>query len=163
MSAADLIVSPPVREPARHSITTRVVIYGLLVVFALVYIVPLVVMVMTSLKPLDEVTGGNMFALPHHLTFDPWVQAWGEARIGVSDTAGIKGYFWNSIKMVVPAVLISTLLGASERLRADEVALSRPQARIRDDAVRLLYPVPISHHSDGGHSRRARPHRQSVE
>ena len=69
-------------------------------------------MVMTSLKPLDEVTGGNMFALPHHLTFDPWVQAWGEARIGVSDTAGIKGYFWNSIKMVVPAVLISTLLGA---------------------------------------------------
>jgi ABC-type glycerol-3-phosphate transport system permease component len=26
--------------------------------------------------------------------------------------AGIKGYFWNSIKMVVPAVLISTLFGA---------------------------------------------------
>ncbi len=69
-------------------------------------------MVMTSLKPLDEVTGGNMFALPQHPTIDPWVQAWGEARIGVSDTAGIKGYFWNSIKMVVPAVLISTLLGA---------------------------------------------------
>ena len=40
------------------------------------------------------------------------MQAWGEARIGVSETAGIKGYFWNSIKMVVPAVLISTLLGA---------------------------------------------------
>ena len=112
MSAADLIESAPVREPARHSMTTRIVIYGLLAFFALVYIVPLVVMVMTSLKPLDEVTGGNMFAPPHHLTFDPWVQAWGESRIGVSDTAGIKGYFWNSIKMVVPAVLISTLLGA---------------------------------------------------
>ena len=69
-------------------------------------------MVMTSLKPLDEVTGGNMFALPHHPTFEPWVKAWGEARIGVSDTAGINGYFWNSIKMVVPAVSISTLLGA---------------------------------------------------
>ncbi len=112
MSAADLVVSPPVREPARHSVTTRIVIYGLLGFFALIYIVPLVVMVMTSLKPLDEVTGGNMFAPPHRLTFDPWVQAWGEARIGVSDTAGINGYFWNSIKMVVPAVLISTLLGA---------------------------------------------------
>jgi glucose/mannose transport system permease protein len=69
-------------------------------------------MVMTSLKPLDEVTGGNMFAVPHRLTFNPWVQAWGKARIGVSDTAGINGYFWNSIKMVVPAVFISTLLGA---------------------------------------------------
>jgi glucose/mannose transport system permease protein len=53
-----------------------------------------------------------MFALPRHPTFEPWVKAWGEARIGVSDTAGINGYFWNSIKMVVPAVLISTLLGA---------------------------------------------------
>jgi glucose/mannose transport system permease protein len=69
-------------------------------------------MVMTSLKPLDEVTGGNMFALPQHPTFAAWIKAWGEARIGVSDTLGISGYFINSIKMVVPAVLISTILGA---------------------------------------------------
>jgi glucose/mannose transport system permease protein len=112
MSAADLATAAPSREPARHSNLTRVVIYGLLLFFAFIYLVPLVVMVMTSLKPLDEVTGGNMFALPHAPTIEPWVKAWGEARIGVSDTAGIKGYFWNSIKMVVPAVLISTLLGA---------------------------------------------------
>jgi glucose/mannose transport system permease protein len=112
VSAADLITAGPSREPTRHSTTTRVVIYGLLLVFAFIYLVPLVVMVMTSLKPLDEVTGGNMFALPRHPTFEPWVKAWGEARIGVSDTAGINGYFWNSIKMVVPAVLISTVLGA---------------------------------------------------
>ena len=31
----------------------------------------------TSLKPLDEVTGGNMFELPRHLTFEPWSKAWG--------------------------------------------------------------------------------------
>ena len=86
MSAADLITSAPSREPARHSLTTRIVIYGLLALFALVYIIPLVVMVNTSLKPLDEVTGGNMFALPQHLTFEPWIKAWGEARIGVSET-----------------------------------------------------------------------------
>ena len=61
MSAADALIAAPSREPARHSMTTRVVIYGLLIVFALVYLLPLVVMVMTSLKPLDEVTGGNMF------------------------------------------------------------------------------------------------------
>ena len=112
MSAADLIISGAEREPARHSLMTRIVIYGLLVIFAFVYLIPLVVMVMTSLKPLDEVTGGNMFALPQHLTLEPWIKAWGEARIGVSDTAGIYGYFLNSIKMVVPAVLISTVLGA---------------------------------------------------
>lgn len=112
MSSADLITAPPSREPARHSMTTRIVIYGLLIVFAFIYLIPLVVMVMTSLKPLDEVTGGNMFALPQHLTFAAWIKAWGEARIGVSDTLGISGYFINSIKMVVPAVLISTVLGA---------------------------------------------------
>jgi ABC-type glycerol-3-phosphate transport system permease component len=112
MTAAGHILAAAPREPARHSLTTRIVIYGLLTVFALVYITPLLVMVNTSLKPLDEVTGGNMFALPRHLTFEPWIKAWGEARIGVSDTAGIAGYFANSIKMVVPAVLISSVLGA---------------------------------------------------
>jgi glucose/mannose transport system permease protein len=112
MTAADLVVSSPGREPSRHSVTTRVVIYGLLIVFALIYLIPLVVMVLTSLKPLSEVTGGNMFAPPQALTFEPWTKAWGEARIGISETAGIKGYFWNSIKMVVPAVAISSVLGA---------------------------------------------------
>jgi glucose/mannose transport system permease protein len=112
MSSADLVTSAPGRRGPSHSLTTRVVIYGLLALFALVYLVPLVVMVMTSLKPLGEVTGGNMFAVPEHLTFRPWVDAWGEARIGVSETRGIHGYFLNSVKMVIPAVLISTLLGA---------------------------------------------------
>lgn len=112
MSAADLVTSAPSCRHIGHSLTTRIVIYGLLVLFALVYLMPLVVMVMTSLKPLSEVTGGNMFALPHQLTFQPWIDAWDEARIGVSETRGIHGYFLNSVKMVVPAVLISTLLGA---------------------------------------------------
>ena len=110
MSAADALLAPP-RRAARHSTLSRVVIYGLLIMFAIVYLLPLVVMVLTSLKPLDEVTGGNMFWLPHHLTFAPWAKAWGTTCVGLTCT-GIKGYFWNSIRMVVPAVLISTFLGA---------------------------------------------------
>ncbi len=111
MSAADVLTLAPAREPTRHSTTTRVVIYGLLVVFAVIYILPLLIMISTSLKPLDEVTGGNMFYLPKDLTFEPWAKAWGTACVGLTCT-GIEGYFWNSIKMVVPAVIISTLLGA---------------------------------------------------
>jgi glucose/mannose transport system permease protein len=110
--SADALDRAPSREPGRSGTATRIVIYGMLGVFALVYIMPLLVMVMTAMKPLDEVTGGNMFAWPKAPSFDAWVKAWGEARIGVSDQFGIKGYFWNSIKMVVPAVLISTMLGA---------------------------------------------------
>ena len=111
MSAADALNGAPSREPARHSNVTRIVIYGLLIVFAVIYLLPLVVMVMTSLKSLQEVTGGNMFYLPRHPTFAPWMKAWGSACVGVT-CAGLKGYVWNSVKMVVPAVLISSLLGA---------------------------------------------------
>ncbi|MDF3604894.1 carbohydrate ABC transporter permease [Paracoccus sp. DMF-8] len=89
----------------------RIVIYGLLLIFAAVYLVPLFVMLATSFKTLDEIRGGNILALPAQPTIEPWARAWGSACIGVT-CEGIKGYFWNSIKMVVPAVLISTALGA---------------------------------------------------
>ena len=52
-----------------------------------------------------------MLALPQDSTFEPGCTAWGEAA-SASPATGIKGYFWNSIKMVVPAVVISTVLGA---------------------------------------------------
>ena len=111
MSAADALSVRAVREPTRSKVPARIVIYGLLLFFAAIYLLPLIVMVMTSLKPLPEITGGNMFALPHDLTFAAWSEAWGTTCVGLT-CEGIKGYFWNSIKMVVPAVLISTLLGA---------------------------------------------------
>ncbi|MHB2167437.1 carbohydrate ABC transporter permease [Alsobacter sp. R-9] len=96
---------------AGASVLNRVVIYGLLLFFAAVYLIPLFVMLITSFKTMDEIQGGNMLSLPQAPTFDPWARAWGEACVGLT-CAGIKGYFWNSIKMVVPAVLISTVLGA---------------------------------------------------
>ena len=52
-----------------------------------------------------------MLSFPRAFTIEPWITAWGSAQIGVQPT-GLKPYFWNSIKMVVPAVAISTLLGA---------------------------------------------------
>ncbi|MGE7367477.1 carbohydrate ABC transporter permease [Neorhizobium sp. NPDC001467] len=91
--------------------TARLVIYGLLLLLAAIYLLPLYVMLTTSLKSLDEIRGGDMLSLPSSPSIAAWTKAWGEACIGVTCT-GIKGYFWNSIKMVVPAVIISTLLGA---------------------------------------------------
>lgn len=89
----------------------RIVIYGLLLVLAAVYLTPLFVMLVTSFKSLDEIRGGDILALPDHPTVQPWLRAWGSACIGVT-CEGIRGYFWNSIRMVVPAVAISTALGA---------------------------------------------------
>ncbi|MCY4250988.1 MAG: carbohydrate ABC transporter permease [Rhodobacteraceae bacterium] len=90
---------------------TRTFIYLVLMLFALFYMLPLYVMVVNSLKPLSEITGGGMMALPQVWTIEPWLKAWSTAQVGVQAT-GLKPYFLNSILMVVPAVAISTMLGA---------------------------------------------------
>ncbi len=90
---------------------TRVLIYVTLLIFALFYLLPLAVMLLNSVKPLSEITGGNMMALPKVWTIKPWLEAWSTAQIGVQPT-GLRPYFINSIEIVVPAVVISTVLGA---------------------------------------------------
>ena len=89
----------------------RALLYAVLIVFAVYYLLPLFVMVVNSVKPLSEIREGNMLALPRDFTLAPWASAWSTAQIGVQPT-GLKPYFLNSILMVVPAVTISTLLGA---------------------------------------------------
>ncbi|ESZ53000.1 MULTISPECIES: carbohydrate ABC transporter permease [unclassified Mesorhizobium] len=107
-------VATPARQACSGMSTktlNRIVIYGLLALFALFYLMPLFVMLVTSFKTMEEIQNGNMLALPQAPTFDPWIKAWSEVCSGLT-CVGMKGYFWNSIKMVVPAVIISTLLGA---------------------------------------------------
>lgn len=89
----------------------RFFLYLVLILFALFYLLPFGVMLVNSVKPLAEITGGNMLSLPDVWTLEPWFKAWSSAQIGVEAT-GLSPYFWNSIKMVVPAVAISTILGA---------------------------------------------------
>ena len=88
-----------------------IVVYGLLVLLALYYLMPLFVMLGTSVKTLDDIRGGNLIALPAEITFEAWAKAWSSACTGV-DCSGLRGNFWNSVSFVVPAVLISTLIGA---------------------------------------------------
>ena len=90
---------------------SRILIYVVLILFAFYYLLPLYVMLVNSLKPLDEIRGGGMLYLPSVWTLDPWRSAWSSAQIGV-DPSGLKPYFWNSIAMVVPAVLLSTIFGS---------------------------------------------------
>jgi glucose/mannose transport system permease protein len=89
----------------------RVVVYALLLLMCLYYLLPLFVMISTSLKSLDDLRTGNLLSLPAEVTFDAWGKAWSSACTGVN-CGGMKGFFWNSIRFVVPAVLITTLIGA---------------------------------------------------
>jgi glucose/mannose transport system permease protein len=89
----------------------RIMIYGSLILAASFYMLPLFVMVITSLKSLDEIRLGNLLSLPNEVTFEAWGIAWSSACTGVT-CEGLKGYFWNSVLIAVPAVAISTIIGA---------------------------------------------------
>jgi len=89
----------------------RVVLWGLLLVFALWFLAPLYVMLVTSFKDAEQIRQGHLLSLPTSLSLEAWSKAWGTACTGVR-CEGLKPFFWNSVAMVVPAVLISTLLGA---------------------------------------------------
>lgn len=99
------------KAPNAAHILGRSCLYIILIIFAVYYLLPLFVMLINSVKPLEEIRQGNMLAFPKEFIIAPWLQAWSKAQIGVQAT-GLKPYFINSIMMVIPAVLISTMLGA---------------------------------------------------
>jgi glucose/mannose transport system permease protein len=90
---------------------SRFAVYAVLLLAAAFFLAPLYVMLATSFKEAEEIRQGNLLSLPRGLNFDAWSQAWSEACTG-TDCRGLKPFFWNSVLMVVPAVLISTLWGA---------------------------------------------------
>ncbi|MBO6855039.1 MAG: carbohydrate ABC transporter permease [Marivivens sp.] len=108
---ADLAHSTPRSQSNLGRIALRWLLYILLAVFALYYLMPLFVMVTTSLKSLDEIRTGSLVALPREVTFDAWKTAWSGACTGIQ-CEGLQPYFWNSVLLAVPAVMISTLIGA---------------------------------------------------
>ena len=99
----------------RHILTNinigRAMIYLILLFFALIYLAPLYVMFTTSLKGIEEIRSGNLMALPVDPTFYAWTKAWSSACTG-SECEGLAPYFWNSVRIVFPAVIISTIIGA---------------------------------------------------
>ncbi len=89
----------------------RSILFILLGIFAIYYLMPLFVMITTSLKSLEEIRTGSLIDLPREVTFDAWKTAWSSACTGIQ-CQGLKPFFWNSILLAVPAVIISTLIGA---------------------------------------------------
>ena len=89
----------------------RSILFILLGIFAIYYLMPLFVMITTSLKSLEEIRTGSLIDLPREVTFDAWKTAWSSACTGIQ-CEGLKPFFWNSVLLAVPAVIISTFIGA---------------------------------------------------
>jgi len=94
-----------------NNLILRFLLYSILLVFVLYYLLPLFVMITTSLKSLEEIRTGSLVSLPRNVTFEAWGTAWSSACTGIQ-CEGLRPFFWNSIFIAIPAVLISTLIGA---------------------------------------------------
>ena len=94
--------APAAARRKRLFTPARLGVYAFLFSAALFFLLPLYVMIITSFKPMDEIRMGNVFALPHGATLEPWRAAW----VAVSQG------FWNSVAIAVPSTVIPILLGA---------------------------------------------------
>jgi glucose/mannose transport system permease protein len=99
------------KAASRNFITSRVVIYGLLTLFALVYLLPLAVVFFNSFRDLPEIAQNGLISFPQSFTFKAWQEAWSTFCIN-GTCEGMQGNFYNSLRMTIPATIISTLLGA---------------------------------------------------
>lgn len=107
MSAVAL---PTGRRPA-HVGWGRIGVYFFLVSVALFFLLPFWIMLVTSLKPMSEIRLGNILAWPEMLTIEPWIAAWSSACTGL-ECNGIRVGFWNSVRILIPSVALSILIGA---------------------------------------------------
>lgn len=102
---------PRGRKPRKTFSRRNIILYGTLFVAAAYYLLPLYVMVVTSLKGMPEIRLGNIFAPPVEITFEPWVKAWANACTGLN-CDGLSRGFWNSVRILVPSVVISIIVAS---------------------------------------------------
>jgi glucose/mannose transport system permease protein len=86
----------------QRSRTTKLLLYLPLLLMAAFYLIPMYVMLTTGFKPFDEVSLKTMWALPTRISTDNFREAW----------AALAPNFVNSIKLVVPGAILSSLLGS---------------------------------------------------
>jgi len=102
---------PEAAVARRRYVAGRVAIYGILVVFALIYAFPAYLVISGAFRTPADVAQFGRISLPASFSFEPWVRAWTKVCV-TGRCNGIQQNFYNSLMMVIPATLISTAIGA---------------------------------------------------
>lgn len=89
----------------------RGILYAILIGFVLFYLAPLYVMVITSVKSLEEILSGNLMVFPKALDFYGWDEAWNNACVG-TECRGMAPFMINSLIASSAATIIPTAVGA---------------------------------------------------
>jgi glucose/mannose transport system permease protein len=95
----------------RRHFASRVIIYALLTIFAVIYLVPLLILVFNSFREQPEIARNGLIAFPRSFQLTAWADAWSTYCIG-GTCEGMRRNFMNSLWMAIPATVISTMLGA---------------------------------------------------
>jgi glucose/mannose transport system permease protein len=111
------------RRHAKGLTAARLGIYAFLLISAAFFLLPLYVMMITSLKGMPEIRQGNLLAPPSVPTIAAWIKAWSSACTGLS-CDGIQVGFLNSVTIMLPSVTMSIAAGA---LTGYALSLWRPR------------------------------------
>ncbi|MBQ2261284.1 MAG: carbohydrate ABC transporter permease [Loktanella sp.] len=106
MADAALQDGPRGPKPKKSFSRANIFLYGTLLLVSIYYLLPLYVMIVTSLKGMPEIRMGNVFGPPMEITFEPWVKAWSEACTGIN-CDGLQRGFWNSVNILIPSLILS--------------------------------------------------------
>jgi len=90
---------------------TRVLLYTLAFGLAALYLVPLAVVILNSLRSTEEIAQTSMIGWPKEWILGNYIAAWADYCIAQT-CSGIRPYMWNSALITIPATILSTLLGA---------------------------------------------------
>lgn len=86
-------------------------IYLVVSLVAVAWLVPLIVVVLNSLRSNEEIAQTSMIGWPQHWAFANYLTAWSDFCVAQT-CAGIRPYMLNSALVTIPATIFSTLLGA---------------------------------------------------
>jgi len=94
-----------------RTFTGRALIYLVVSLFAAAYLVPLIVVVLNSLRSNEEIVQTSMIGWPRQWALGNYLTAWSDFCVAQTCT-GIRPYMLNSALVTIPATIISTFLGA---------------------------------------------------
>lgn len=89
----------------------RVAVYFTLILFALFFLVPVLMMITTSLKTMDEIRLISPVGFPRNPTIQPWIDAWSKACVGVNCT-GLSPFYVNTCYIAALATIVTAAVGA---------------------------------------------------
>jgi glucose/mannose transport system permease protein len=87
---------------------SRIVLYIIMTGFALFYLLPVYLLLITSFKSFEYVSLSRMWEFPPTFSLESFNRAWN----GGQGVIGLRNSFVNSVKLTVPATIISCLLGS---------------------------------------------------